>query len=270
MSYTSLEQVRNHLPPHSRSIRRLTDQPFVLDGTEYMGFYAGEVEASSVAVKSLRDKTLQRQVVTLSAGATSLLATFVAPGSVVVASDSSLGTIYTENEDYVVDCAAGLLSMKDGGDLQFGQTVTVWFRPYVVYTRGLDYQLRADRGDICRLGGGGIADGESVFLDFTPLDGGIEESLLTAAVREANGMVERTIDQDRQFGADPALVSAATYQALEIACRGAAARALMIGQGQDRVAACWMKLADQYGALAKRLLDGFRPPCLPPASPSRT
>ena len=89
-------------------------------------------------------------------------------------------------------------------------------------------------------------------------------------MREANSLVEREVDPHREFGADPVLVCAATYRALEIVCRSASAADLAGCNGQERTAAGWMKLAADYGAVADRLLKQFRPPVIAPASPTRT
>ncbi len=266
MSYTNVELVSHHLATALPSQEKVVDQPLVIQN-DYVMFFSGPVEQSSVIVKSVQSTVPSRVTITLSSGKNSVASSPLVAGSVVVASDSSLGTVYTENVDYVVDDAGGNLYIKDGGDLSQGQTVTVWFVAYTVYADGSDYQLDADRGCIKRLSGGSIAAGETVHLDYTPIYKNFREELLTGAVLQANGMIEREIDPDGQFGADPVLQASATYQALEIVCRASAAGELARQQGHDRTATVWLELAEAYSRRSEKLLRSFRPPHEGPAAP---
>jgi hypothetical protein len=223
-----------------------------------------------VVVKSFRDQSLTRVSVTLSSTVTTLPEQYLVPGSVVVASDSSLGEVYGENEDYIIACDEGQISLKDSGSLTVGETVVVWYAPWVIYVPDVDYRVNAEKGELTRMAGGLIADGETIVLDYSPAFTLTGDELLAAAVREANSLVEREVDPQREFGADPVLVCGATYRALEIVCRAAATRDLSGNGGLERTAAHWMKLATDYGCLADRLLKQFRAPVIAPASPSRT
>jgi hypothetical protein len=249
---------------------RIYNQPLVLSGTAGLRFFGGAVEASSVVVKSLRPGPETRQSCTLAAGGNSLSLQYLVPGSVVLASDSSLGSVYMENQDYMVDYSGGRIVIKDGGALAVGQTVTVWFDAFNRYQAGSDYRLEAERGEISRYGSGDIADGEQVFLEYSPVGADVGENLLAAAVRDANALTQQAVDPDREFGADPVLVAATTYRAMEIVCRAAAVRELAGWRGQDRVATGWIKLAEAYAAVAERLLAAFRPPAGGPASPTHS
>jgi len=270
MSYTSVEQLRNHLIWNQPTGKRVRDQRVALTGTAPVQFYCGAVDPSTVVVKSFRDESLKRVLVILSSDVTALPEQYCVPGSVVVASDSSLGVVYGENEDYIVACDEGRLTLKDSGALAVGDAVVVWYIPWTIYVRDVDYRLDAEKGELTRMAGGRIADGETIALDYCPTYALAGDELLAAAVREANGLVEREVDPHREFGADPVLVCGATYRALEIVCRAAAARDLSGNNGLERTAAVWMKLAADYGSLADRLLKQFRPPVISPASPSRT
>lgn len=270
MSYTSVEQLRNHLIWNQPTGEQIRNHRVTLAGTVAARFYSGTVDPSTVVVKSFRDQPLKRISVTLLSGKTVLPEKYLVPGSVVVASDSSLGGIYSENEDYIIDCDEGRLTIKDGGSLVVGDTVVVWYIPWTIYVRDVDYRLDSETGELTRMAGGQIADGETVMLDYSPAYALTGDELLAAAVREANSLVEREVDPQREFGADPVLVCGATYRALEIVCRAAAARDLSGNNGIDRTAVLWMKLALDYGSLADRLLKQFRPPVVSPASPTRT
>ena len=270
MSYTTVDHVRSHLVPVFPVAGLVVDSPVLMRGTGYTAFWNGAVQESSVVVKSLRSGEQQRQAITFSGGEAVLGSGPPVPGSVVMASDSSLGCVYMENRDFVVDYSSAKVSIKEGGAISSGQTVVVWSVPYAVYHAGSDYRLDAEAGTIARLAGGDISEGETVYLDFVPVQASFDEDVIATAVREANGQVERDVDPEREFGADPVLVSAATYRALSIVCRTAAARELAGPRGLDRIASGWLKLAEDYTTMADRLLRDFHAPLIGPSSPTRS
>ena len=100
----------------------------------------------------------------------------IIPDSVVVASDSSLGTIYTENLDYHVDHVGGKIARVATGMIASGASVAVWYYAYRVYTEGVDYTVNYERGTIRRAPAGAIEDGQSVFVDYQTLTGGFDET----------------------------------------------------------------------------------------------
>lgn len=267
MSYTNAEQVRHHLVIPYPVQDQVTDQAVILPGSDYVRFYGGAVNEGTVRVKSVQSTVPVRVQVTLSNGTVALGSAAVVPGSVVVASDSSLGTVFHENVDYIVDCSTGTLSVKAGGALASDQSVTVWYVPYTLYSVGIDYSLDAAGGEIRRLASGAIAAGETVWLDYQPVYVSVADEIVDNAVAMANGMVENELDPDRQFEVDPTLAAGATYRALEIVCRAAASRELSAQRGGDRMAATWLKLADSYSARSELLLRSFRPPYDGPRNP---
>jgi len=267
MGYTSGDLVQHHLATGAPVVAAITDQPLIAGTGGAVTFYSGAVDGASVVVKSPAGGSLQRFTLTLQSGANQIATAPVVPGSVVAASDSSLGEIYTENRDYVIDYRHGLLYVKSGGDLVAGATIVVWHRPYVVYAAGVDYTVTAASGELRRLSGGDIDPNETVYLDYAPLYASISEVIVEAAVLEANDLIAKEVDPGGQFGADPVLQAAATNSALAIVCRSLAARALISSAGDDGAATAWMKLGEQYGAISERLIKAFRPPFDNPASP---
>lgn len=268
MSYTNVQQVRHHLAAPAPVVERQTDQPLTFTGDDYLSFHGGAVEPNSVVVKSTRSDQPSRITSTLENGEVAFASGPVVAGSVVAASDSSLGSVYIENTDYIINYATGTLALKEGGGLTDGMSLTVWYLPYVTYAAGTDYQLRADRGEIRRLAGGDIAEGESVLLDYSPLYLSLTDEIISNAVVLANRMVENEVDTGRQFEADPMLGAAATFKALETVCRAAAGHELAAQRGNDRIATAWMKLADDYAGRSETMLKSFRPPFDSPRSPA--
>jgi hypothetical protein len=267
MPYTTIEQVRSHLVTNAPLSRRVYDQAVLIDSNDPIPFFDGSIAAGTFVVKGIRTHThvLQNATVAPSVG---FSGSPVVPGSVVAANDSSLGLIYAESVDYVIDYAAGKLTPISTGSLVSGAGLTIWYLPYTVYVDVSDYHANLERGEIRRSTSGDIAIGETVFFDYSPVHLSIADSMALAAVTTANGLVERAVDPAGQFEADPMLGLAATYKALEILCRAAAARDLSFVPGQDRSARAWMQLAADYAARADSLLASFRPPIAPLAAPT--
>ena len=267
MSYTSAEQVRHHLVIPFPIEDQVMDQPVTMSGSDYIRFYGGAVDAASFRAKSLRSRKPTRTTVAFGNGSAVITANTIVPGSVVVASDSSLGLVYVENVDYIVDYGSGTLAVKAGGALSSNHQVTVWFLPYALYEATSDYALDAAYGRIKRLAGGDIASGETARIDYRPVFVSVADEIVDNAVTMANGMIEQEVDPEGQYEADSALSAAATYRALEIVCRAAASRELASLRGADRVAAGWMKLSDDYATRSDLLLRNFRAPYSGPRAP---
>jgi hypothetical protein len=270
MSYTNLELVRHHLevPFPIQSVVR--DQPIVLPGDSYVIFFGGTVDDSSIAVKAVRSNDLTKVTATAGESRILFIGSPIIPGSVLVASDGSLGQLYVEGLDYVMEYGSGAINIKTGSSINVNQEVTVWYQEYHVYSPGADYLMDSSRGSVKRVASGNIGDGETVYLDYRPLFSSYKDELLSNAVAEANALVERAVDPERQFGADLVLQSAATYRALEIVCRASAARELSSLGRNDKAALAWMKLADSHAVRSEFLLNSFRPPHSSPAAPVRS
>ncbi|MBD3402794.1 hypothetical protein GF420_07850 [candidate division GN15 bacterium] len=268
MSYTSSQQVRSHLVAHQPVAQAVLNQSLVLSGADWISFYSGPVAADSLVVKGRRSGHVHRTVVTLDETPVSFGTSHLENGSVVVASDSSLGTVYVENRDFVIDYQRGEIVAKPEGDLSAGQLVTIWFAAFHPYTVEQDYRVDAEHGQVRRVPSGAIADNETVVIDYTPVYQSFTEQIVDNAVTEANGVVERLVDPSREFGADPTLSLAATYRALAIICRTAATRSLSLGHGSDRVALAWLRLAEDYADRADTFLADFRPPPTGPKPPT--
>ncbi len=270
MSYTTVERLRSHLTADYTVAERVENLPVTPREDEPIRFWGCALESASLKVKSLQCLQPVRQTVAISYDGTLLTTSPIARGSVVVASDSSLGTVFIENLDYVVDYENSILRRKTGGSLAASATVVVWHVPMRVYGEGQDYSVDCEKAELKRLSAGAIASGETVHLDFVPVFTAYDDIVLAAAVNEANGLIEREIDPDRQFGADESLSAAATCKALEIVCHSAAARELSNGRAIDRIALAWLKLAEGYRERAINLLSSFRPPATGPSGPTHS
>jgi hypothetical protein len=189
------------------------------------------------------------------------------PGSVVVAADSSLGALFIENQDYVVNYQASTLAVKSNGALEVGDTIAVWLQTFTLYQGGSDYHVDSSAGTIRRLSGGEIAVGETVYLDYVPLQPSCDESVLATAVAEANGLVAGEVDPEGQFDADPTLQAVATYRALETICLTVASRHLSSRPDNEKAALAWIKLAELYAVKSQQLIRDFHPRLDGPMNP---
>lgn len=268
MSYVTLDHLRPYLIADSPAAQEIHDQPIRMAGVDWIRFHGAAVDQDSLVVKSCHTSGLTRAQLTLGGSPVTFSDLPIVSGSLLVASNSSLSRIYHENIDYVIDTVNRTIAIKPGSALLPNQSVTIWFEPYSVYRPGVDYYLNAERAEIRRSPSGDIADGQSLLLDFTPLYTPFSDEMLTAAITEANGLIEREIDPDLQFGADPTLIAAARSLALDIICRAAAARELASGRSLDKVALAWSDLADSHASRAESLLKRFRPPMHSPKMPT--
>lgn len=267
MSYTNAELLRRHLTSPYPALDRVTDQVVILEDLEPTMFFGGTIDEESVVVKNIQTNTLTRVAGSFAEGVLSLGAGSLVRGSVLVASDSSLVTVYTENLDFIVDYEYGVLTRKAGGVLADDVSYVIWYAIYHVYEKDVDFELDADSGELSRVNGSDIASGEAVLVDYTPVFASFTDAILESAAVEANALVEAELDPEKQYGGDPILQAAATANGLAIVCRSAASRELSRLRGEERAAAGWLDLAEVYANRGEQLIKAFRPPMSGPSSP---
>ncbi|MFH2049001.1 MAG: hypothetical protein ABIJ12_06115 [bacterium] len=270
MSYTNIEMVRHHLATEFPIWEKVYDQLVVFDSDEYISFFSGAVDEVSLVVKSLQSNEPERKQIILGNGANAIDSFPLQRGSVVVASDSSVGRVYTENVDYIIDYTNAQLYIKDDGSLAGGDTVIVWYVKYALYINNTDYQIDNENGKIRRMTGGDIAPNETVLIDYTQVYKSHTEEVLNNAVLEANNLIENEIDPDQIYGADPVLQAAATYRALEIICQTASARELSSLRGDEKSALAWLKLAEIFAIRSDKFMKSFHPPIDGPNKPTHS
>mgnify|MGYP001598506400 CR=1 FL=1 len=268
MLYTSVEKVKQHLVSVFPIQERVLDHSTVLTGIDFVTFFGGAIDDATLVVKSVKSNDLKRAAITLGISATALPDSLLIRGTVVVASNSSLGIIFVENQDYIIDYSAGTISIKSGGTLTAGQLVSIWYGNYVRYNNGSDFVASAFDGRIRRTPNSGIASGETVCLDYSPIIDTYNDVMIQNAVDESNSLIEKTIDPYQQFGIEPLIQIAATYRAVETVSRASAARELSSQRGEYNVALAWLKLADEYARRADELIASFRPPVSGPSAPT--
>lgn len=174
----------------------------------------------------------------------------------MLASDSSLGTIYKENLDYTVDYNGGVVTRIASGNIPLGTDISIWYMPYRVYIRGVDYTIDYAKGEIKRLADGAIEPDQWVYVDYETEHAFIDDETIVNAINEANEQVLNFIDTIYSSSTDRSLVVAETYLAVAIICRIKALWAVSAGS-KNFVSLTWSALADQYKRDAFIFLEKF-------------
>jgi hypothetical protein len=267
MSFTTIEIVKKHILEKHIGIQQIESEPVKLVADTAVGLRYPPVYSGSEKVKAKEQNKPDYQIVDFSGSdEVTLNRPELIKDSVVVASDSSLGKIFKENIDYIVDYDEGILIRLGSGEVPQGATVSVWYVPFHIYTRGQDYKIIYSKGEISRLSGGDIESGQWVYVDYVSEYAFIDDEIIANAINEANEQVLNFIDSVYTSSSDRSLVVAETYLAVSIVCRIKALEAVSSGL-KDTVSSSWSILSDQYKRDAYILLEkfagslgGFKPP----------
>jgi len=257
MSFTTVEIVKKHLMENHLVIRQIDSEPVKIDADTATSLRYPPISQQSEKVKAKENiKPDYQNVLIPQDNQVVLNKSELIRDSVVVASDSSLGTIYKENLDYTVDYDNGVITRITSGNIPLGTYISIWYMPYRVYTRGVDYSIDYVKGEIKRLGAGDIEPGQWVYVDYESEHAFIEDETITNAISEANEQVLNFIDTVYSSSTDRSLVVAETYLAIGIICRIKALWAVSSGL-KNFVSSTWSALADQYKRDAYLFLEKF-------------
>ncbi|MFC1476002.1 hypothetical protein ACFLQW_03270 [Candidatus Zixiibacteriota bacterium] len=262
MPYTERELVKKHLVDFRVGQAEIKGFSLVLVGVDPVQLpHSGLVE-TSIVVKANESSTPAAEMLIPADDWVSLAHPDIVVGSVVVADNTSLSTIYAENVDYTIDYDDGRLRRIAGGSIASGQSAAVWYFFYRRYLAGTDYVVDSVAGRLRRLSAGVIEDGQAVLVDYAAGFGAITEESIDQAIDEADQAILQIIDAQYHDATDPGLVAAETHWAVSILCRVRAAAELS-GPVQKTTAAAssaraWLDLSEQYQHSAERLLKPFR------------
>lgn len=267
MSFTTVEIVKKHILEKHVGIQQVESEPVRMVADTAIGLRYPPVYSGSEKVKAKQQSKPDYQTVDFSGSdEVGLNKPELMKDTVVVASDSSLGKIFKENVDYIVDYDGGVITRLSSGEVPPGAVVSVWYIPFKIYIRGQDYKVNYNKGEITRLSGGDIKSGQWVYVDYISEYAFIDDEVITNAINEANEQVLNFIDTVYSSSSDKSLVVAETYLAVSIICRIKALEAVSSGL-KDTVSSSWSVLSDQYKRDAYILLEkfagsleGFMPP----------
>ncbi len=272
MSYTNSDLVKKHIDLGGTSSGLRQDYPAAFTGLDWVQLPGGSIIDGSVAVKAVKNTAPTLESVTLGDTEVGLTHQKIVPYSATVASDSSLGIVYAENADYALDSARGRIIRLPDSTIPDGETVAVWYYFYSPYVEGTDYSVNYSEGLIRRLSDGAILPGQTVLIDYELCSGRLGDEIIAAAADEANAVMEKAVDAAVAFGADLTLQTAATYLAVSLVCRIAAANELKTSAagGQATRSSAWLALAESYRRDFEELVKNFRPPAARMNRPRRS
>ena len=269
MSYTNVDLLRNHIEFIQPISDFVYDQLVIFNTDSYIKIFNGSITENSLAVKTITVYTPLKKSISVSDTSFAIHNCPLVRSTVVCASDSSLGNIYKENIDYVIDYSTAICTLKNGGQISVGDAVTFYFIPFTLYTENTDYRTDYNSGEIQLITSGNMQLGETLYIDYSPIYNNYTDAILNNAVLEANAIIEKQVDPNKQFGADLVLQAAATYRALEILCRSSAMREL-ISQNKKDNAVSWIKLAELYVSRSESLILSFKSPFKPMQNPTHS
>lgn len=264
MAFTAPELVRKHLSDFRIGETMIADFATILNGTSATQLPQAGLLDGSVVVKAHRPPSLVEELATLTDGWIGLANTRLLAGSVLVASDDSVGTVYYENTDYIVDLENGRIKRVTSGAITTGQKVVVWYDHYFVFSEGDDYTVSETSGQVTRRSGGAIIDGQNVFIDYTVALGTVSDDVIDRAIADAGDAVLAFIDTEYQNQPTPGIVIGETHWAVAAVCRMRAATTLADSAVPSRpvrdIAQTWLELAAQYDATGRERLARFAAP----------
>ncbi len=243
MPFTNIDNIRKHLVDTDVTRATFNDIPLQLSGTNPAALLHQNLVGDSVVVKGKELAAPHFVKQALGDEPAFLGKSQLIPDSVAVASDTSLGTIFTENVDYQINHGSGEISRLAAGKISAGATVAIWFYAYSIYQPSSDYFVNAAAGTIRRASDSKIEDGQVVFVDYKTTTSNFSDAQIEAAIVEANDRLKQLIAAEHHHSVDQSLISAETCIALAILLRIRAAATL-----QENLTA-------QPGSTARELLE---------------
>lgn len=261
MPFTNVDLVKKHLQQHQVGLTERENVLVRLSGVSAVQLPDRNLKAGSEKVKSKEQVVPTRQNVSFASGDTVQLPhSELIPESVVVATDSSLGTIYVENVDYHLEYDSGIITRLASGTIPSGASVVIWYLFFRIYQNGTDYDLDYLKGEITRLGNGAIEEGQWVFVDYQVEFGFFSDDLVANAIVEADGQVLSRIDSVYFQSNEQNLITAETYWAVSILCKMKSLESVnqnLPGNQAKALSDSWSALGQDYRRQAEELLVAY-------------
>jgi len=261
MPFTTKEIVKKHILDHHIGSTSVENEPIQLSGNDYVELRHRMILRDSEKIKGKEQIEPTREEIDFSGSdSLNLSHSELMPDTVVVASDSSLGTIYAENVDYQIDYDSGGISRIQSGTIPSGGAAVIWYLYFRLYQNGVDYDLDYQRGKLRRRSTGDIESGQRVLADYSAEFGGLDDEAMDNAITEADDQILSFIDDIHRDSSDRSLVTAETYLAVSIICRIRAMESMSPARNPSNGAAdakSWSALSDMYKQEAYSLLSRY-------------
>jgi len=220
MPFTTIDLVKKHILEKHLGANKVENERVRLTASDYEQLSRRIILTDSERIKAKEQNEPTLEAVSFSGGDSFTLShNELIPDTVVMASDSSLGTTYIENTDFAVDYDSGQINRLSSGSIPSGAQVVAWYLYYRVYERGVDYDLDFMNGQIRRRSSGDIESGQWIFADFTAATGGVNDDVIENSISEANNMILDFIDSSFHESSDRLLVDAETFLAVSLICK---------------------------------------------------
>lgn len=181
--------------------------------------------------------------------------------TIVVASDALLTIVYVENDDYIINYQDGTIERTNiGTSIGNGDTVHVWYIPYVVLTDGSDYNIHYPEGQLNRRAGTTIPNKAMVYVDYTHAQSLPSDDLITETIEEMEAFIEPRLKSGfTLLSPNKGLKAAATNYVMYALCLALAFRELNIAGKDisDDLAKRWIDLSKAYLATSQQLFAKF-------------
>ncbi len=260
MPFTTIDIVKKHLTDYRLGTKRIENEAVLMptNGSVYLQYANIQPHSEKVKAKEIISPVTEQlsfnQDNTLTLSHTELI-----PDTVVVANNSSMASIYTENVDYSVDYDNGIITRITDGAIGELATVTIWYQYYRIYTLGVDYEIDYTTGRFSGLEYGNIEPGQIVLADYVSEYGNITDEAVANAITEASDKVLSIIEPSYEDSTDQSLITAETYFALAIICR---IKAIEAAQNAANTVSgyrgdFWLELSSSYSNEGNSLLKPY-------------
>lgn len=265
MPFIDLPTVRKHLVAANIPASDVHDARVTLHTTDTVQLPHGNLLGGSVRVKIVKSDvpTLETSILLVDEDFTMLQSKHFVPGSVVVAADRALTTVFTEELDFRVEYGDGALARVATGSIPNTTPVQVWYDSYIVYQEDADYILNLTTGSLRRTATSAIPDGATVLVDYTVANGAAEDELIEQAIIEAEDIIIRNLRPGfSSASTDQGLKTGACYLTLAHVAGCMSALALTRHSGTDAHSRAreWLALANQWNDIAWNVLAPFVTP----------
>lgn len=217
------------------------------------------IDTGTEIVKAIRQIIPDDETAILNAQTyANLSANLIVPKTVVVANSATLTTLYVENEDYIIDYSNGKIRRTSSTDISDGQTIYIWYLPYVKLTLNSDYNFDYTEGSINRRAGSSIQDGATIYIDYSHSQVDVSDNLIDEVILQTDAMFDKIIKTEFINSTEKAIESAATNYCMYLISLSQAQKTLRLSRTvSDDLGKVWIELSKSYFATANTFLSSY-------------
>lgn len=261
MSWTDLQTVRLHLLGSPMPSHRIYQVPIYLSGADWFYLPYRAANPQNATVYSENAVIPFSASVVLNGTSWSVFdGSKIAYGSVSVADDVRIDTIFTEGLDYVVDYEQGRIKRMNGSAIPDGASVLLIYSHAQVFSSETDYEWSNDGGALRRRANSKIGDPSFLLIDYEIAEENVEDTLIQESIAVAEKMIVSRLSEPYTTETDdPMLKHGATLLSVGLVALTLASRPLQYGKdpNADERSKQWMNFYDRCLLEAWKLLKPF-------------